>query len=408
MIEGNYRMNNIKTYKTSLVYIILFTIIFLSNTIENYILCQTTCFVLLAILILVALIKFIYNKFDIRNTSKKNILFLFLKFNLGIKIVMHIYSIILSQINLTDSRFLSSNIMTYINAVSAIAVVYLIGERAWAISLFSLILTWLIAIIETFLRYGNMFFHYIEFNDLAFATGYLFIYYSMFKRRWSKKEFIYFTIALLIIMTACKRIGIAGLFIAIIANFILGGKSKKKIYRIISKIISFGFIIGSYIFIYLITTGKLFLFLDEYLNDSIQFMMGRTFYWKALGEFCVFSPKFLGHGRNASATLFANEYAYMRVGNVHSDILKNYMECGFILFGIWLFNYFVVFKNSIEKRINYSAMKVYFILTIYTFFVYFTDNTETYPITQYFYMLIPIIYSLRSVKSKKDCFAFEL
>ena len=56
---------------------------------------------------------------------------------------------------------------------------------------------------------------------------------------------------------------------------------------------------------------------------------------------------FLGYGRNAMNIMFSEEYSYMRVGNIHSDILRMYMETGFVLFVLWVFNYFIYFLPHI-------------------------------------------------------------
>ena len=71
------------------------------------------------------------------------------------------------------------------------------------------------------------------------------------------------------------------------------------------------------------------------------------------------------------------------------------MECGFILFGVWLYTYIIRFRKDIQNKISFHNAYIFFLMTVYTFLVYISDNTETYPITQYMYMLIPIICALK-------------
>lgn len=381
---------------TKIVYIILLCITFLTHTVNTFPISQKSGFIILLVLIIWSFINLIANSFRIKNTNKRIVLEVYLKNNLTIKIVMHIYTLFLVFFGLTEARFLSTNLITYINAISAIAIVYFLEENAWEISLISLFMTWFIAFLWQIIVYGITFFEHIEFNDLAFATGYLIIYYIIVKKNWTKKDFFYLIIALSIIILTGKRIGIVSLILIFLIHVLYNAvKNNRKIKNIYISIISVALIVILYLFIYVIIEGSLFELLSKYTNNIEQFLMGRNYYWKVLANICEFKWSFIGYGRNASATLFTNEYAHMHVGNVHSDILKNYMECGFILFGVWLYIYIIRFRKDIQNKISFHNAYIFFLMTVYTFLVYISDNTETYPITQYMYMLIPIICALK-------------
>ena len=96
------------------------------------------------------------------------------------------------------------------------------------------------------------------------------------------------------------------------------------------------------------------------------------------------------------------QYSYLNVGGVHSDILKIYIENGFILFGLWLWYYLIAITKSFAKKINTSTAVLFFTLTIYTFILYFTDNVENYFIYQIFYICIPISYAVNQKKEMEN------
>lgn len=379
-----------KIKKIDIAYILILTVAFLSTTLVN--ISQNTGFGLMAVFILYACVLLLRNDGRIHDKKMSKVIFVFLKYNLLIKIVLHVYTMILVLLDLTQSRFLSTNLLTYVNAMSAIALFYLLGERIWQNSIIALILAWVISVCVQIATYGVGFIEHVEFNDLSYAAGYVFLYYILFEKKWYQSSIKRLLFSILIIIVAAKRIGIVGLLMIVVFHYIFSMIKSQNIKRHVITLISWIVIIALYIFVYLVVSGELFDFIEKISDTPELFLMGRNYYWAKLAEWCEFDISFIGYGRNASATLFTTDYAYMRVGNVHSDILKLYMESGFILFGIWLINFMRSFVKGIDKKFGYNAMYVFFIMNLYTFFVYITDNTETYLITQYFYMMVPMMY----------------
>ena len=85
----------------------------------------------------------------------------------------------------------------------------------------------------------------------------------------------------------------------------------------------------------------------------------------------------------------------MRVGGVHCDILKMYAECGFFVFGYWLWHYLISMIKRYKKRFSIDAAVLYFGLTIYLFVLYLTDNVEIYFASIIFSIIIPFCYALK-------------
>lgn len=344
---------------------------------------------ILAVWILIAFYKFIADGFNIKDTNFKSVLKIFFKYNFYPKLIIYIYTLVLIFLNITEKRFLSSNIQTFINAVSAIVIVYLYKNKAFKYSLIALIISYLYALIGSFFTHGVYFFDYLEFHDMAFGSGYIIIYFFLIKSKWEKKDVKYVFFVSLITIAAFKRIELAALFIVFLLYIFLSKFSFKKRKRIIS-VFSCIFILICYVYVYTILNEEIWIWFSK-LGINVS---GRNFYYQVAAYLSDFKVTFLGLGRNSMATIFTNEYSYLKVGNLHSDILRMYVECGFILFGIWLFIYLFKMPKSIYLNFGYKSMLCLFMCTLYTFIVYFTDNTELYLVNQYFYMLIPIHYTL--------------
>ena len=116
--------------------------------------------------------------------------------------------------------------------------------------------------------------------------------------------------------------------------------------------------------------------------------MGRSYYYQAIIKLCEFEPGFLGLGRNYVSMILNSEYAYLNVGGVHSDILKYFAECGFVLFGIWMWYYLIKVVRWLKENYSIKVVSCYYILTLYSFAIYYTDNIDTYFISQFIYILI--------------------
>lgn len=305
----------------------------------------------------------------------------FISDNFSITLFIYLYTMLLIAFELTESRFLSTNIQSFINAVSAVSIFYLFKKDAFKYSVISLAITYLIAITGS-LASGSAFF---EFHDLAFGSGFLVIYYFMCKDRLYRKDVKWVILILIITLLAFKRIEIGALVVVVFLHFLLNliSESKQRIVLIAS---SCALVIGIYMYIIICSNRAITTFFSSLGLD----MMGRQYYYTIFNNYASLTPSFLGIGRNAMAVLFTHEYSYMNVGNIHSDILRMYAECGFYVFPLWLYIYLYHFPKKIDKALGFRTMKVFALCTFYLFITYFTDNTELYLVTRYFYILVPI------------------
>lgn len=318
---------------------------------------------------------------------QNSVLGTFLTWNFGSQVAIWLYTILLVVFGMTESRFLSSNIMTFVNGLSAVSILYLFGRRGVNVSIAALCMAWFISLVRAFVAPAfEDFWKNLELHDIAFGAGYILLYYVFCHKKWDLFHASACGVVALLILLAFKRIGLAALALTVILWAVLRYVKKETARR---KILFWGStvaIVLCYLFVVMIVEG----WLIAILNAMGIHPMGRNYYYEALSEHCEISLWFPGLGRNASATLFTTDYAYMRVGNVHSDILRMYAECGFVLFGLWLLVFWVFLPKAIDKKYGYRAMEFFLLCTVYTFIIYATDNTELYLVNQYFYMLIPM------------------
>lgn len=329
---------------------------------------------------------------------RESVISTFLFYNFGSRVVIYIYTLLLIIVGATESRFLSTNAMTFVNGLSAASIFYLFGFKAVVFSTVAACLSWVWSVLGVLSRSGlTEFFKQLEFHDLSFGVGYVLLYFLCLPRKWKTKDYFLCAAVALIIVCAYKRIGLAALAVAWLVWFTIRRVKAENRGKLL-KIGSLCAIAVCYLFVVMILEGWLVAIADAVGVN----VMGRNYYYEALASHCEFAPWFLGLGRNASATLFTTDYVHMNVGNVHSDILRMYAECGFVLFGLWLLVYWWFLPRALEKKFGYRAMEFFLICTIYTFIVYTTDNTELYLVNQYFYMLMPMACAIKCKPKKSD------
>lgn len=363
--------------------------------------------------ILLAILKFGKNKFNIKSIDK-NIRICFLLF-LTPKIVVHLYSFILYVTGVTD--YFTRNTKTYLIVLSVFAIVYIFGKKSLNYTIASCIISFSIIIFydcwmygvgtipKTFISIFTGEFAKIaslyEVHDYTFAIGYLILYYLFVKERLNKLDLVIVFVLSIFTIMGFKRIQILTLILimafCIICKII---KNKYKFYKFTSYI----FILISYFYIFTLSSGVFFKIINSLGINS----MGRNYYYEVIIKICKFNLFFLGKGRNYVPNTLTTDYAYLNVGGVHSDILKYYAECGFILFGIWMWYYLIKFIKVLNNKYTFKVVQGYYLLTIYSFMIYYTDNIEIYFISQYIYMLIVVTLTMNDSKLKNNSLKEEM
>lgn len=401
-----YRTVN-NTYKyLAFIYVITCSIAFISKIGKIYP-SPVIQYVIFGFWIGLAFLKLIKNKFKIYE-SDLPIKHFFLIFIIP-KIVVHAYSIMLYIIGKTN--YITTNFRSYLVVFAVFSIIYIFKKKAFNYTIISAILSFLIVItynisafgintIPDTLRFiitGNEIYdssaRLYEVHDYTFAIGYIILYYILIKKGVTKKELIFTYLFSIFLMMGFKRIQILAL--GLILGYHILSKFIKNKYRLYN-ITSWMFILVAYGFIFTLSNNKFF----EWLNILGVNTMGRTYYYKVIIDLCDFNPLFLGLGRNAVSLILGQEYAYLNVLGVHSDILKYFAECGFVLFGIWMWYFFIKVVKWLKNKYTFNTVTTYYILTLYSFIIYYTDNIDTYFISQYIYMMICCIVAIKSSQCK--------
>lgn len=359
------------------------------STIDNgyFVISTNAGYFVLAFWIMFAAFSYAYSGFRMPDYNKKSTIDFGIKFAFWPKVIIYMYTLFLIFSGLTEKRFLSSNIQTFINGLAAIAIFYFFKEKGFYLSTYAVIITYFIELLCMVIQ-GNITFH-LEFHDLAFSVGYIVLFIAMTRKKWTMR--ILFTdIAVFgMIMLAGKRIGIAALLISIVWMFFASkiGEQLKKKYILVTGI---ALIIFFTLFVSMALNPIWMTWADSLgINWS-----GRDYYYSAMQKYAEFSPTFLGLGRNACSTIITEDFPYFQIGNIHSDILRMYIECGFFLFYIWMFFYLIYIPRHVCSKYGEKSAIYIMAATIYTFLVYLTDNTELYLMNQFFYLLtcLSIVY----------------
>lgn len=328
---------------------------------------------------------------------------------------IHLYTIILMIIKKVSWSYFTTNSSVYIPTLLAICSVYMFGEKAFKYNFIALIFSWGLsvsvslitkgiyifphAILQAYFNpydtIGGLKYNYLELHDLVLALGYIVVYYIYTNNKLKKKHIFSIFTVLLIMFFGMKRISLLGILLSITFIKLLKYIPEKKRYTC-CKFGGIVIFIFSYLFIYMVTNGEWLYDIMSRYNINV---MGRNYYFETIIKYSNFSVGFLGIGRNAVTKILTSQYSYLKVGGVHSDIIKMYVENGFIVFGLWLWYYLIKLTKCYTKKFGLSAGILYFSLAIYTFTLYFTDNTEIYFICQIFSIVIPITYTIKLQKT---------
>lgn len=336
-------------------------------------------------------------------------------------VVIQVYTIILMLFGKVDWGYFTTNLTVYVPTLLALVAIYLIGTNVYWYTFLALILSWCLsvvislickgpaifthAIIQAYInpldQTGGLSVNYLELHDLVLAIGYILIYYLFANHKLEKKEKIILIFTIAIMMLGMKRVSILGLIFVLIFYFVIKKVPSDKRYKMCF-ILGFTILVLSYLFIYVLSDGNVFYSIISDLGINV---MGRNYYYEAAMKYAKFSPLFVGIGRNVLTQIFRTDLSYLNVGGVHSDIIKMYIENGFILFGLWLWYQLIFMLKFYKKEYGEKGALFYFAFLIYLFTLYLTDNVEVYFICQILVTMLPITYALK--QKGNTCRDFE-
>ena len=334
-------------------------------------------------------------------------------------IVMHAYTIILIIFGYFSKDIISTNISVYFPTIVAISSFHMFGAKgAIKNNIIAVLLSWTISIISSlilrgpgiivqailqgyvdpYIQYHGIAANYFELSELVLAIGYVFVYYVITRKGLQVKEISIMLTIFIMMILGVKRISVLGALVAILFYKVAEKLSYIKKIRLL-KICTISALFLCFLYVFMIFDNRLFTILGNYGINA----MGREYYFTDVIKYGYFGIGYLGIGRNAVAKLLTGELSYLRVGGVHCDLLKIYMEIGMIGFLVWLWYYLYKMTHIYLRKWGIQAALMYFTLNIYTFILYVSDNVEIYTAYQILSIVIPIGYAELVKGQEKNC-----
>ena len=85
---------------------------------------------------------------------------------------------------------------------------------------------------------------------------------------------------------------------------------------------------------------------------------------------------------------------------IHNDILKSYIEIGFV--GLSIYFYTLLYRNAkrIFVKIGHKESFIYFVLTMFQMLIWFTDNISIYH--NFLWILNLLLFSLTNTETELE------
>lgn len=356
----------------------------------------------------IAILKYLITRGKVIN---KDIIKFYLKIFIVPWIIFVIHNSIL-YISNTRAMYLKTAItgflVMFITILSACAAIYIFKEKAYRYIMLSIIISFCMVIIKNLYLYGlsivweiiykslftdDQFINPFEVSDITFAVAIIIIAVSISCAKTTKEDRVYTIICWFIVIIGFKRIQFLALAIILIAIFIFKRINNARITIRLIKLIGILIIIIGLLYVYSIDSGILNNIINLYNINT----MGRINMYTFISKYYDFSILFKGLGYGFTLRKLS-EFGFIYV--LHSDILRFYVEFGFIIFMWWIWYSMIYASKKIAKKISLNDAVIYFIITLYLFILHFTDNTTNYFVTQYLYVTVTM--SMAIIKKKRN------
>lgn len=207
-----------------------------------------------------------------------------------------------------------------------------------------------------------------EQSTFAFVFGLYSVYFL------HTKNFKYFAISLILSILVLKRISILAIFLISVINFF----PKKYLVLLLRPWLMVGLNVFSVFIVFLITTAWFDGFSRETFGmNASQLTQGRNVLYQAMHELQHngLLGLLFGNGLGVTYSLAADTIGHDSKVNIHSDILKIYLESGLVILCIFIY-------------LLYKSSRVIFPLVLYINIIFLTDNISTYVLVMFtFYFL---------------------
>lgn len=236
------------------------------------------------------------------------------------------------------------------------------------------LMTSIITIGETTEGYAEQ----LEIHEVTFLYALFILYYMLFAPRDTKKDKrrnIALTLAsIFFFLTGMKRILIPALILGFIYVWVV-----KKLKNYGKIIIWTGILICAFCwtYLYFVSTGDAATVMDELGINS----MGRSYIWSLVRKYYEFTPAYIGRGFEAVDSIVTYFYKAGLIDvayPLHNDVLKVYVELGFVGMTFWSLFLYVWLPIYWVKKYGQEMGLVYIAMMIPMTITYLTDNTAFY------------------------------
>lgn len=197
----------------------------------------------------------------------------------------------------------------------------------------------------------------------AFSFG-IFALYYLYEKNWKC-----FVTAILFMLFAEKRIAIVAMAAALLIMGLMWlFRYSKKLAMLLWAMV----IVAAYVYIYMIYSGTL----EAVCWGANINTNGRVEMYGRMAQEARFSLSYLGKGLGYVENLLSH-WNILTYVNLHNDLLKFYVELGFLGFLIYLLSYGVVWHIT-GKKFTLKKMSFLLVLLVYTMLMFTTDNVSIY------------------------------
>ena len=242
----------------------------------------------------------------------------------------------------------------------------------------------------------------MEIHDITFLFGQFFIYYLMFAPKGSKPEKRMrrwgVILSVFFILLGLKRAVLPAVVLVCVYVKLLRMSRKPGKLILATGII---LVLFFYFYLYLTRSGILVSFLESLGID----MMGRDVLWSLPNDYYELSPFWKGLGFEGVTDLVNKWYQeglINRTYPLHNDILKIFIELGALGFTLWAGIHYILYPVYWTGRHDTETGLLYMAILVYMTVTYLTDNTAFYFWSCIGLRLIPMSYSYRIIKNRKQ------
>lgn len=238
----------------------------------------------------------------------------------------------------------------------------------------------------------------LEFHDVTFALGLFVLYYVLFSENKLKNHKAELIISVVFMWLGFKRIEIVAVLFCILAVVLFFRKTAKN-YRVRFLVLFAIILVISIGYLAIIKSDEITQLATEYGID----FNGRLHNYKTLANYYDLSPLFIGRGY-CYTTLLVEKLSTLTL--VHSDIIRSFIDYGFIGFVLWqmFYMYFAPSKLSRIKNANRrnNPGVVFCILSLFSMINFMTDNVNVYFAYQICYLIIPLSLMAEQINDNKN------